>query len=93
MSLSELICTYGNPLLTRETGSVSMALFASENREDIRIFYAASSGQSFVLNPPRFLALDCWRNPLVYFRAELNGISNPFRLVPADLGLETSLAA
>lgn len=92
MSLNELVIRFGNPLLSRETSTVSMALFASENREEVRIFYSHVSGQSFVLNPPKFLAIEAWKNPLVYFRAEMNGISNPQRLNPANLEVFANVA-
>jgi hypothetical protein len=88
MSIHDLEARYGDPLISRESGGIYVAMFydPESNSDDVRIFYDDSKeGISFVLNPPKFLAPDAFQHPIMYANAELRGISNPRRLVPCEL--------
>lgn len=75
---------YGAPLKSRHIGGIYVGMFYSEG--EVYIGYSdVGSGLSFTLNPPKFLANDAYHHPIVYFRGEMNGTSNPNRLNPADI--------
>lgn len=89
MLYSELTQNYGLPLCERKGDGIIVSLFARKisqtvNSWDVRVYYSdKKTGESFTLNPPQFLAIDAWKNPIPYADAAMRGIENPFRLVPA----------
>lgn len=88
MTLEELNNTYGSPLTGRDIGGITVQMFfnPSYDRDDVRIYYCdVKTETSFVLNPARFLAVEAYKHPIYYYRAECNGISNPDNLVPANI--------
>lgn len=88
MTLLELEINYSEPLITRSIGGITVSMFYNPkfDRDDVRIYYSdVKTNTEFVLNPPRFLAVDAYKHPICYFRAEQNGISNPFHLIPANI--------
>lgn len=88
MSLHELIEKCGYPLVERDVAGIHVALFYDRKEKDngVYVFYCDDSGDtSFVLNPPKFLAIDAYTHPIVYADGALNGIDNPRRLVPVEL--------
>src|SRR5947208_14728311 len=86
MSLYQLFKSHGEPLLTSEIGGIYKAMFWDRETDDLRIYVNDSkAAKCFVLNPPKFLAMDAWNHVYYYADAALRGITNPKRLVPAEI--------
>lgn len=84
MTYDELTHFYGEPLMERQTCGIRVAMFCDVKNSEIFIHYQeGDEGLNYSLNPPAFLARDAFYHPNVYFRGEMNGVSNPNRLVPA----------
>jgi hypothetical protein len=84
MTFSELNDKIGSALLSRNAGGIFVALYYDRQKEEAFVYYSDETiGLEFEINPPKFLALDCYIHPIIYFEAEMRGISNPKRLVPA----------
>lgn len=73
-------------LAERCNDGISVTLFWDSEIDTTWVHVEDSkSGNSFTLDPPKFLALDAFKHPYYYARAELNGICNPRRLNPANV--------
>jgi hypothetical protein len=84
MTYHELCERYGESLTERNLGGIHTALFYDRASEEIFIFYLdVKTNLSFTLDPPKHLALDAFNHPIMYFKGELNGTSNPQSLNPA----------
>lgn len=69
-------------LISRKNGGIMVTLFYDRENDEVFVNYHEDNGLDYTLNPPKFLALDCYTHPNVYRDAEMRGISNPKRLVP-----------
>lgn len=86
MTISTLSEKCGNPLTERDAAGIYVALFFDRNDSECFVYYSdRNEGVSFSLNPPKFLAADCYRHPIVYADAAMRGISNPHKLVPVEM--------
>lgn len=86
MSLYDLNVAYGDSLISREGNGIFVAVFYDRANEEAYVHYQNdNTGEAFTLNPPKFLALDCYMHPIPYRDAAMRGIANPFRLVPAGV--------
>lgn len=84
MNLHELEPTFGDSLIERDIAGIYVGLFYDRKNDEAFIGYSdEKEGLEFVLNPPKFLAMDAYTHPIIYFHGELNGKSNPKRLVAA----------
>lgn len=81
MSLAEMFNKYGDPVIHSTKHNMIRALFHDKERDEVYIF-VHDSGGSFVLNPPKHLAMDAYKTPHFYAEANMRGIENPRKLNP-----------
>lgn len=86
MHVSDMVNKFGDALLERYNGGIFVAMFYDKEKDETWIFYSdQDEGITFTLNPPKFLSYDAYMHPIPYYRANMNGVENPFRLNPREL--------
>lgn len=76
----------GDSLVERNFGGIHVAMFYDRREDSVYVYYHdIKTDTEFVIDPPKFLAVDAYTHPIMYAEAALNGKSNPRMLVPAEV--------